>query len=699
MSAAHFDGYAEGRLYANESRDLARALRFVARRFGWAETGPLSGPLLQLDEPRRAVRLCIEVRATGKGTWVLVRSRLTQPFAVADLVTASVIARLFQELEGETLDHRAEARVVLPEDMQHWPADPGSLDGSRGRPVHALRARAWLRLPLAVGAVFAFLSLAGAIQGGTGLFGLVWPGLAVALGSALPAVAVTLVFVAVVLFVLRRTAPVRARLRTVPLLDGSRACPRGFRQEAPPEVGGLATDVRLGSGPRWQPMTALVGDVLSTGLRRLPENVVLAVLAFLPALLLLAPTERIILRWLRLEVLPPGVLEGPALAVGFELIHTLLFAYPLLAGALAVRNTLERAGSRPTATQVVIRAVRRLGSFLLAQTRVLAIGLAILLLPSWLALRLSPWLLVLAMPASAAALGWWLLCTALVGPVAFLEERGDPLRRSLFLTRGLRGWIAASLLLLGFSVLVLETTGEALLVALPGGFPPIFLGLVGILLRLVLAPIVGEGLAAMYRNARVLREGADVRPDDLGAPVPPRPVIVTRRWSWAIASALVVGSLLVARLGSGDPAWGSGRHNGPGLAVHEAIESGELARARELVRSGDRLVYRGPDGETLLHEAAGTGDLDLIAALVDTGADVNARTDSGATPLDLASNMLLLDERRARRVMRYLEGHGATRNQPSFGDALEDVLRDLRPPASNAEAMRRAAEAAARAGQ
>jgi ankyrin repeat protein len=51
----------------------------------------------------------------------------------------------------------------------------------------------------------------------------------------------------------------------------------------------------------------------------------------------------------------------------------------------------------------------------------------------------------------------------------------------------------------------------------------------------------------------------------------------------------------------------------------------------------DPLAYRTPEGDSCLHIAAGRGDLQAVALLLDAGMDANLRGDLGNTPLHYAS--------------------------------------------------------------
>ena len=75
--------------------------------------------------------------------------------------------------------------------------------------------------------------------------------------------------------------------------------------------------------------------------------------------------------------------------------------------------------------------------------------------------------------------------------------------------------------------------------------------------------------------------------------------------------------------------------------LHVRAHVGDLSGVEQLLQSGTGVDVRcdgywGANGATALHEAARFGHHDVVAALIDAGADVSARTARGETALDMA---------------------------------------------------------------
>ncbi len=78
---------------------------------------------------------------------------------------------------------------------------------------------------------------------------------------------------------------------------------------------------------------------------------------------------------------------------------------------------------------------------------------------------------------------------------------------------------------------------------------------------------------------------------------------------------------------------------------------GGAERVAGLLEGGLDPNMRSRIGETLLHEAVRSGNLELVKILVEKGANVNATTPWGATPLMVAAQS---EDRRAAEIARYL---------------------------------------------
>jgi ankyrin repeat protein len=69
----------------------------------------------------------------------------------------------------------------------------------------------------------------------------------------------------------------------------------------------------------------------------------------------------------------------------------------------------------------------------------------------------------------------------------------------------------------------------------------------------------------------------------------------------------------------------------------DAAWDGDTARVKELLRKGANVNAKSAGGSTPLHYAAFWGYVDVAKLLLDHGADVNARDDRGWTPLHFAA--------------------------------------------------------------
>ena len=103
-------------------------------------------------------------------------------------------------------------------------------------------------------------------------------------------------------------------------------------------------------------------------------------------------------------------------------------------------------------------------------------------------------------------------------------------------------------------------------------------------------------------------------------------------WAAIIGIALLAGSISVASSAAGDP-FDDSRH---------FVVNKENTEALQLVDSGqfpiDQTNY---EGWTLLHYAAEAGNLEMVKALLERGADPTLKTKWGSTPWDVASATMI----------------------------------------------------------
>lgn len=64
---------------------------------------------------------------------------------------------------------------------------------------------------------------------------------------------------------------------------------------------------------------------------------------------------------------------------------------------------------------------------------------------------------------------------------------------------------------------------------------------------------------------------------------------------------------------------------------------GNLPRVRAVLESNPDMNIKGVGGYTAVHAAAENGHLAMLRLLIERGADLSPRLDSGQTPLDLAT--------------------------------------------------------------
>ncbi len=74
----------------------------------------------------------------------------------------------------------------------------------------------------------------------------------------------------------------------------------------------------------------------------------------------------------------------------------------------------------------------------------------------------------------------------------------------------------------------------------------------------------------------------------------------------------------------------------PATEVEYWASLGNVSKVRQAIAAGHDVNLRGENGYTALHAAAENGHLEVIQVLLDCGALIDARLDSGEMPADLA---------------------------------------------------------------
>ena len=75
---------------------------------------------------------------------------------------------------------------------------------------------------------------------------------------------------------------------------------------------------------------------------------------------------------------------------------------------------------------------------------------------------------------------------------------------------------------------------------------------------------------------------------------------------------------------------------GPSLNIHEAAFRGSIEALKQAIADGADVNAKSDGGWTPLHQAASKGHKEVAELLIEKGADVNGKDDSGGTPLDVA---------------------------------------------------------------
>ena len=75
----------------------------------------------------------------------------------------------------------------------------------------------------------------------------------------------------------------------------------------------------------------------------------------------------------------------------------------------------------------------------------------------------------------------------------------------------------------------------------------------------------------------------------------------------------------------------------PDISIHKAAERGNIEAVKQHLDTGEDVNVKSDSGMTPLHHAAYRENNEVIELLIAKGADVNAKTKSGFTPLDATS--------------------------------------------------------------
>jgi len=76
----------------------------------------------------------------------------------------------------------------------------------------------------------------------------------------------------------------------------------------------------------------------------------------------------------------------------------------------------------------------------------------------------------------------------------------------------------------------------------------------------------------------------------------------------------------------------------PDISIHDAVDTGNIKAVKQHIAAGTDMNAKDQWRWTPLHWAAGIGFDEIAELLITNGADVNAKTGSGETPLDQAIN-------------------------------------------------------------
>ena len=122
---------------------------------------------------------------------------------------------------------------------------------------------------------------------------------------------------------------------------------------------------------------------------------------------------------------------------------------------------------------------------------------------------------------------------------------------------------------------------------------------------------------------------------------------------------LATNLLLLATLaGCGKPTPPSAsKSSPPAISIQDAARNGNLEAIRQHIKATSNLSEKAPEsGGSPLHTAAVFGQLEVVRALVEAGADVNARNNDGDTPLLVAAFFCRTE------IVQHLLAHGADKS-------------------------------------
>jgi solute carrier family 25 (mitochondrial adenine nucleotide translocator), member 4/5/6/31 len=111
------------------------------------------------------------------------------------------------------------------------------------------------------------------------------------------------------------------------------------------------------------------------------------------------------------------------------------------------------------------------------------------------------------------------------------------------------------------------------------------------------------------------------------------------------------------------------REHGAKHSLFDAAEEGTLELVADLIKEGADVNEKNHDGDTSLHIASSSGHVAVVQTLLEHGADVAARTEYGYTPLDCAQN---------EEVKAALREHGAKHSLfKAAAEGMLELVADL----------------------